>query len=335
MLSKSKSVVVVVSIVSLVLLSVGMSAPARAAEPETVKFMLNWLASGEHPAYFLAIERGFFAAEGLTVEITEGRGATETLKVVAQGTYTFGLADYSTMMAAIEKGMPVQGIFCELRTNPMAIISSAEQPIRTPRDLEGKILAGAPTIGPFQLLPTLLKINGADIRKVTIRQVPPTAQTQTLLQRQCDAIPSNAFQQVVFEQQGFAVYVMRYADFGVNPLAVGIVVNKPYLDSHGATVKAFLRAVSKGWHAALADPEAAVDALLKHYPERQGQRQTYLESLKQIMPFLQRSGTEGKPLGWTAPEHWAETQRLLLDTGIITQKLPLETYYTNDYIPTE
>src|SRR5262245_26277900 len=93
-----------------ILLSLLLGAIATSAAAQTkLPFRLNWTASGEHAAYFVARDKGFYREEGLEVEVLDGSGSTTVLQLAANGTSPVVQADASTMMRGIVSGMPVQG----------------------------------------------------------------------------------------------------------------------------------------------------------------------------------------------------------------------------------
>ena len=51
------------------------------------------------------------------------------------------------------------------------------------------------------------------------------------------------------------------------------------------------------------------------------------------LALLNVKGAEGKPLGWTAPQHWQQTFELLRDHAGLDPKIPVSSYYTNDFLP--
>src|SRR4051812_35848683 len=81
--------------------------PATAQNKEKVTLLLNWYLYSEHAPFFLGKERGYFDAEGIDLEIQEGRGAGVTVQAVAAGSAKFGYADVATMIKAAAKGAPV------------------------------------------------------------------------------------------------------------------------------------------------------------------------------------------------------------------------------------
>ena len=79
--------------------------PAQAADK--VVLMINWYVYGEHAPFYYGKEKGIFAAEGIDLEIQEGRGSAVTVQAVAAKTVPFGYADVPTMIRAAVKGAPV------------------------------------------------------------------------------------------------------------------------------------------------------------------------------------------------------------------------------------
>src|SRR5450755_1600163 len=114
-------------------------APASAADKVTL--MLNWYVYGEHAPFYYGREKGIYAAEGIDLEIQEGRGSATTTQVVAAKTVQFGYADVPTMMRAAVKGAPVIAVGVALQTNPMAAMGFADRNIKKPDDIKGKTVA--------------------------------------------------------------------------------------------------------------------------------------------------------------------------------------------------
>ncbi len=76
------------------------------------------------------------------------------------------------------------------------------------------------------------------------------------------------------------VYPIRFADYGVNMISSGIIVNTETLKTKPDMVKRFLRATTRALEESEKNPEAAVDAMLKANPKA-GVRETLIIGLKQ------------------------------------------------------
>src|SRR3989304_9635877 len=81
---------------ALVLVLVGaLAAPAAAQAPRKVVFALNWFAVGDHAAYWVALEKGYYKEKGLDVELQNSKGSGDSIAKVDTGRADIGLADAS------------------------------------------------------------------------------------------------------------------------------------------------------------------------------------------------------------------------------------------------
>src|SRR5881628_1940632 len=92
--------------------------PASAADK--VVLMLNWYVYGEHAPFYYGKAKGFYADEGIDLDIQEGRGSAVTTQAVAAGSATFGYVDVPTMMRAAIRGAPVTAVGVLVQVNPMS-----------------------------------------------------------------------------------------------------------------------------------------------------------------------------------------------------------------------
>src|SRR5262249_54595935 len=82
---------------------IGMFAAALAfASPASaqtdVKFALDWKFEGPSAPYFVAIDRGYYKAEGLNVTVDTGPGSVAGIARVAAGTYPLGFFDINSLV---------------------------------------------------------------------------------------------------------------------------------------------------------------------------------------------------------------------------------------------
>src|SRR5438067_1141637 len=73
------------------------SAPAAAAERYVL--MLDWLPSGDKAPAYVAVQKGYFAEEGLDIAIQNGRGSTDALTKAATGTADFATGGLPALMS--------------------------------------------------------------------------------------------------------------------------------------------------------------------------------------------------------------------------------------------
>lgn len=311
-----------------------MAVPTTSSSAEPLDFRLDWSLQGTHSPFFLAKERGYFADEGLEVNILEGQGSATVVKLVASGSAEpIGFADYATMMKGVQQGAPVTAVFGINQKSPMIILSRADNPVPTPKDMEGKIIAMAPAESTAQVFPALVAAQGVDESAINVLNPAVGAKMALLLQGRVDAITAGLNGQVPqVEAKGLEVSYFLFADHGVNTLNNGIIVNNEFMKSNPEMVRGFLRAIQKGWQDAIEDPEAAIAAILAENPDRENEREVFERQLELTFETLSTSNTEGHPLGWMAAEDWEATQKLLHEYAGLPETRPVETYFTNEYI---
>ena len=91
----------------LVFLAAGLQ-QAFAQTPEKVTVRFTWKFKGEYAPLFLALDKGYYKAEGLDVDLGEGSGAQTVLKLLASGNEKFGYGPAVAAATAISQGLPVK-----------------------------------------------------------------------------------------------------------------------------------------------------------------------------------------------------------------------------------
>lgn len=271
-----------------------------------------------------------FKAEGLDVEVKEGKGSATSVKLVASGDTFIGSADLGTALKSMVKGIPVKAVFGELQDNPMAVISLASNPIRTPKELEGKRIVSLAPGSYTKILPVLCSKNGVDCKKINLRFTRPPYQ-KFLIGGQADGFLGYFTDNVPkLDLRGHKAYAMMYKDFGVNLLSNGLIVTPENLKKRGDTIRRILRVVGKAWRDARDKPDEVVDAWAKVLGKEK--RALGKRIIANSVSILHTPNTKGKPLGWMSDADWKHTQDSLAATKAIKKTMPVSHFYTNDLI---
>src|SRR6266581_5193114 len=212
-------------------LALALPAAAMAQGKDKVVLLLNWYVYSEHAPFFLGKERGYFDQEGIDLDIQEGRGSGVTVQAVAAGTATFGYADVPTMIKGASKGAPVTAVGVALQTSPMAVMGFADKNIRKPDDIKGKTVAVTPGDSMSQIWPLFLKKTG--LKETDFKTVAGDAQTKlnAVMNGQADLLLGYVMDQAIKLQDATKkpVYPIRFADYGVNMISSGIIINSETL----------------------------------------------------------------------------------------------------------
>ena len=310
--------------------------PALAQGKQKVTLLLNWYLYSEHAPFFLGKERGYFEQEGIDLEIQEGRGAGGTVQAVAAGSAQFGYADVATMIKAGAKGAPVVSVGVLLQTSPMAVMGFSERNINVPADIKGKTIVLTPGDSMSQVWPLMMQKTGLKDTDFKILSGDAKTKMNALISGQADLTMGYVMDQPVklLDATKKPVTTIRFADYGVNLVCSGIIVQKDFLKQNPDLVKRFMRAATRAMESAAKEPEAAIDAMLRADP-KSGVRDSLIGGMKQTIALYQAPGMPaGRPYR-VAAKTMNDSFQMLLDYGGLDKASAgkAEDYYTNEYLP--
>ncbi|TVP72027.1 MAG: ABC transporter substrate-binding protein [Rhodobacteraceae bacterium] len=253
--------------------ALAMSAFAAAAQAQTsMPFALDWRFEGPSAPYFVAIEKGYFADAGLSVEVTAGQGSLDAIPKVATGAFPVGFADINSLIKFLDQnpGAPVIGAMMVYDKPPFAIVGRRSLGVETPSDLEGKILGAPPPDGAFAQWPIFVAETGIDASTITIEPVGFPTREPSLAEGTVHAVTGFSFTSFLntarlgVDEDDISVILM--ADHGVDLYGNVIIVNTDFAEANPDAVRGFLDAVAKGMIDTIADPAAAVETIVPFNP---------------------------------------------------------------------
>ncbi|HYB73808.1 MAG TPA: ABC transporter substrate-binding protein [Candidatus Sulfotelmatobacter sp.] len=309
-----------------------LSPPSAEAQHKVEKatLRLNWYAYGEHAPFVYGLKKGIYEAEGIDLTILEGNGSGPVVQAIGAGSDRFGYADAYAMAGLLAKGLPVKMISVPVQTSPLSIIYFADKPIKGPKDLEAKKVSFTAGDSIHQAFQALLKVNGVDKSKVQEVYFDPRGKMAAVMAGQVDAMGGYYTTQAgqLAAQTGKKVSYFRYADYGVNALATGLLVHTKYLADRDVNCR-MVRATSRAWTEAAKNPEEAARLLVEMFPKA-GALELNLSQWKDTILLMETPNSKGKPSGWMATADWDNLLTLQRTYGNIQTKEPGE-YYTNEF----
>jgi NitT/TauT family transport system substrate-binding protein len=240
---------------------------ALAQQP--VKFTLDWKFEGPAAPFVLALDKGYYKAEGLDVTIDTAGGSLEPLNRIASGTYDIGFGDINSLIKFRDAnpGVPIKAIYMVYNKPPFSIVGRKSRGVAKPKDLEGKKLGAPAPDGAYAQWPIFVKAQNIDASKVTIENVGFPVREPMLAAGQVDAITGFSFSSYInLKDRGVPaddIVVLLMADFGVNLYGNTIIVNPKFAAEKPEAVKGFLRAFTKALQETVKGPAAAVDSVVK------------------------------------------------------------------------
>jgi NitT/TauT family transport system substrate-binding protein len=304
--------------------------PAIAQEKATLR--LNWLIYGFHSPFYLGVERGYYKAEGIDLEIGEGQGSGRAVQIVAAKGDTFGLSDGSSIINGATKGAPVRAVMGIMNTTPFAVIARADSGIKTIKDLEGRTVAATTGEAGLTILPALLKGAKLDPAKINFLRVDGPTKIVSVLEKRAEALLGGSENQpFILEQRGVASVVFNYADYGVNTIGLAIHVHADTLKDKPKLIEGFIRATRKAYEAAEKDPEASIAAVLKVKPDMD--KGMALKQLQAGLKLVRSKAAPDAPIGFMPPGDWQMTLDLMKEFQDLKTDMPATAFFTNDSQP--
>jgi len=293
-----------------------VSAATTSGSAQKVSVMLDWVPNTNHTGLYVAQERGYFTAQGLSVEILPLAEGGSVEQIVGSGKVQFGISSSEPLAKARSEGIPIVSIAPIIQHDTSGFASLKKANIARPKDFEGKKYGsfGSPT--EKALIGKLMQVDGGDVNKVEFVEI-----------GDADFLTLAAKGQVDFAWvfEGWEVIDGRLRGLELNYLPLTnyrqaipdyytpiFITNEAMTQKSGDVVKKFLAATSKGYNDAIADPKGTGDILAKATPETSKdliqQSQAYLA--KQYKADAPRWGDQ-QPAVWQAFGAFMTEQKLL------------------------
>ncbi len=313
-------------------ISILVALAGSAAAQERATLRLNWLIYGFHSPFYLGVERGYYKAEGIDLEVGEGKGSGAAVQVIGAKGDTFGLSDGASIINGITKGAPIKAVMGIMNTTPFAVIAREDANIKTVKDLEGKTIAATAGEAGLVIMPALIKANKLDESKLNFLRVDGATKLVATLEKKADAMLGGSENQVfVLEQRGLKTTVLNYADYGVNTMGLAIHVHNDTLKDKPKLVEGFVRATQKAFAEAEKDPAAAIAAGMKAKPDMD--KDMAMKQLLAGLKLVRSRAAPTAPVGLMQAGDWQMTLDLMKEYQELKTDLKADAFYTNAHLP--
>ena len=319
-------------------LSACVAAPAPAVPADQpppanltpVRVGVGYIPSVQFAPWYVGIEQGFFAAEGLDVALEYGF-ENDYLKLVGTDELQFMVGSGDQVVLGRAQGLPVRYVMNWYSHYPVVIFAKAAAGIDTAEELRGKRI-GIP--GPFGASYVALRgiLEGAGLTEADVQlESIGFAQVAALNEDKIDAAVDYAVNgPVVLGLEG-----VETTQIGLDPYltvpANGLVTNERTIEERPELVRSMVRALTRAVQYTVENPDAAFAVALEAVPEAGGDneaanRAVFDASLDYWTPRADRT------LGSTTLEEWQSAAEFMQRIGLVDSAVPAEELFTNEFV---
>lgn len=230
---------------------------AEAARP--VRLTLKWYHQFQFAGYYAALAQGYYAEEGLEVEITEAGPMNSPMAAVLKVEADFGVGDTDVLLARM-RGQPLVVCAAIFQHSPYVILSRADRGIRSPHDLVGARVMLSNDQGASQFR-AMLTEEGVALDRVNI--VSQSWRLEDLIEGRVDAMSAySTAEPAQLRARGVEPAMLRTLDYGVDFYGDTLFAREEWIAENEGRAEAFIRASLRGWEHALVNPEEMADHIL-------------------------------------------------------------------------
>lgn len=220
-----------------------------------VVLQTDWYPQPEHGGFYQALVEGYYAEEGLDVEILPGGPNTVSLEKVALGQVQFAMGKSNDVLMHISRGVPVIMVGALLQHDPQALLFHQENPIRDFSDLDGKRIMAGPGSAFLELIRRKYQVQ-FDLLPLDYG-IGQFLRDKEFIQ-QCFITSEPYFA----EKQGANPGAILIRESGFDPYHVWYT-RSDFVQKHPDIVEKFSRATIKGWQNYLFGDRTRTNELLK------------------------------------------------------------------------
>ncbi len=313
-------------------LVLGLARSGGAAEK--VRVGLDFTISGYHAPWFVALDKGWFAEQGLDVTISRGYGSGDTAKRLVTNVVDVGFFHPAPLIVANAEGENLRIVMGYFVQEMCAAYSAAQDGnVRKPKDLEGKILGNPPGDACNILLPALAEKTGIDMSKIRMASMDAPARLPMLASGQITVTLSFFDKDILFtkalQKAGKTMATFRFAEY-MPMYSNSVVVHQRTLDARPEMVRRFLVAMVRGFKYTLANPDEAAATVMKLYPE--ADREYIRASVDTLRDSIWDETTKAKGVGVVNPEKMGVVRDTIVKYWKLKTSPPVDKIFTNEHI---
>lgn len=305
--------------------------PAEEVALTPVSIGVGYIPSVQFATLYVAMEKGFFAEEGIEASLEYGF-ENDYLKLVGVGERQFMVGSGDQVIIGRAQELPVRYVMNWYTRYPVVVFAKEAAGITQPADLAGKRI-GLPgpfgaTYVAFRAVLEAAGLSEQDVQMESIGFTQAAAVSEDTVDAAVDYAVSGP---VILQQAGEAITTMAMDDFLTMP-ANGLVTNESTLENDPELVRAMIRATLRGVEYTLANPDEAFEISLNYVPEAGGENEAINRAIfDATLAYWQP--IEGETPGSTTLEVWQGAAEFMQRIGLVEVVPAAEDLFSNDYLP--
>ncbi len=303
-----------------------LCSPFASADLEPVRLQLHWNHQFQFAGYYAAKEQGYYAEEGLDVDIISGLDRTNAEITNPIEEVVFGRAEFGTTRSDIlihhANGVPVKVIANILQRSPGVLLTTAQSGITSLADIEDKPISltlQSNSRNGRVYADILAALKFAGINPESLNNRLPSFDLGDLISGKSSLMYGYATAgPFEIENRGGTPRVIDLNDYGIDFFGDLIFTSQALTEASPDLIARFLEATKRGWDYALDHPHEMIDLILDKYPP-EGSRNTreFLRfEAEAIRPYI---GADIVPVGFVNRDRWQQVAEHYQDLGIINR----------------
>ena len=306
-------------------------AAVPAAAQQKLDFILNWVPGGDHAPYYYAKAQGWYAKEGIELNLEPGKGSMLAAQKVGAGANPIGLADMCNVLIAKGKGANLVGVFNVYANSPQGLYWLKSSGIKGIKDFPGKKIGNPAADGARPMWPALAKANGIDPKSITWVNIDANAKLSALKSKAIDITTSfynihHLFVKELGNDMGF----VAWREVGLNPYGNSVVVNGDFLAKNKPLIGKFVGVTQRAFAACVKEPGPCIKALVDANGALDLKSETVNWQLVEVLMSDKISQTVA--LGWHDDARMKADYELVKDYVGIDKPFDVKTTYTNEFL---
>jgi NitT/TauT family transport system substrate-binding protein len=294
--------------------------------PVKVRFQTDWFPQPEHGGYYQALAKGYYAEEGLDVEILPGGPNAQVKQQVAMGHADLGMTNGDDVIVAVARGVPIKIVAAEMQRDPQGILFHKEHPLRELKDLQGRtLMAGSVSTW----LDVVRKKLGVEFNQMPLVGDLARFMNDKTLVQQCFVTNEPFFAR----QRGADVDALLIANDTYEPYRV-MFAGQLFLAERPGVVERFVRASVRGWVDYLTgDPTPGNELIVKLRGDLSPEFMAYSIKAMNDYQLVLGDPARGEFAGQLTAERLQKQIALLQELGLLDKPVTVEDVATFEFIP--